>query len=366
VVPGTGPYVATEVQPNAFIKFVRNPTYWARYFTEAEIRANPILNPGAYNTIFEFYKADDIARYTELVSGTAQISAILGANLPLVLRNPDFGIAEYKFGGIANYLVMNNKVFPTNITLVRQAIVHAINYTDVIDTGVNGFGVRFMGPETPAYGKYYDPGNFTPYQYNVTLAQEDLAKAGFANGAGLPVLEFDIDQFGTWQIPAGEVIQADLSQIGIQVKLTVVGDSTFYAPYGPYNTEIQNPSAISPLRFDDPSGYPPDFIAPADFWTQFVTNASLYGNFGMYDNPTVDQAVTYLHDTNNQTLQLQELTKAQQQIYDDAPYAWLFVANLPLVDGTYAYNTHVIGGFYLDEVLGGTTDGPVLNTVYPA
>jgi peptide/nickel transport system substrate-binding protein len=366
VVPGTGPYVASEVQQNAFVKFVRNPTYWAKNLTQAEIKANPILNPGSYNTIIENYKPDDISRYTDLVTGASQISAVLGPDLPLVLQNTQYGLAQYQYGGIANYLVMNNKIFPTNITLVRQAIVHSINYTNVIQTGVHGFGTRFLGPETPAYGKYYDPGNLTPYQYNITLAKQDLAMAGFANGTGLPVLEFDIDQFGTWQVPVAEIIQANLAQIGIQVKLTVVQDSVFFSPYGTYLTEIQNPSLISPLRFDDPSGYPPDYIAPVDFWTGFVTNASSYGNYGMYNNPTVDKAVNSLIQTNNQTLQLQELTVAQQQIYNDAPYAWLFVANLPLVDGSYAYNTHVIGGFYLDEVLGGSTDGPVLNTVVPA
>ena len=129
---------------------------------------------------------------------------------------------------------------------------------------------------------------------------------------------------------------------------------------------IKTPKALPPLRFDDPNGFPPDYIAPTDFWVEFVTNSSLYGNYGMYDNPIVDQSVASLYQTNNQSVHILQLTIAQKQIYNDAPYAWLFVAELPLVDGSYAYNRHVIGGFFLDEVLGGNSDVPVLNTIFAA
>jgi len=63
---------------------------------------------------------------------------------------------------------------------------------------------------------------------------------------------------------------------------------------------------------------------------------------------------------------VQHLQVAQQQIYNDAPYIWLFGNELPLLQGTYAYKHSVIGGFWADPALEGVTDIPIPNTIYPA
>ncbi len=366
-VPGTGPYVETSIQTNAYIIFHKNPTYWGSNLTSAQIAANPVLDPGHYSTILVQYKPDDVARYTDVTSGAVQMAAVLTSNLDLVLNNPTYKIATENYSATANFLVFNTQIFPTNITLVRQAIVHAINYSAIIQEAVDGYGQQFVGPETPNYGKYYDPGNLPPYSFNLTLASNDLAKAGYKNGTGLPPLQFDIDQFGVaWQEPAAEIIQADLAQIGINVQITILTDANFYSFYNSYSAEAASPTGEGPLRFDDPFGYAPDYVAPTDYWVGFVTNSSYYGNDAIYNNPIVDQAVNALVTSTNTTYVLQQLAIAQQQIYNDAPYAWLFVAQLPLVDGSYAYNKNVIGGFYMDFALGGITDVPLLNTIYPA
>ena len=365
-VPGTGPYKITNVQVNAFITFERNPTYWGSNLTSSEISANPVLNPGHYDTIIVQYKPDDVSRYTDLTSGGAQIAAVLSSNLQLVLNNPSYKIVVSNYSANANFLVFNTKTYPTNITGVRQAIVHAINYSAVIQQAVLGYGKEFVGPETPNYGPYYDPGNLTPYQYNLTLASNDLAAAGFKNGTGLPALEFDIDQFGVpWQQPAAEIIQSDLAQIGVNVKITILSDSQFYSFYNSYTAEAASPTGEAAMRFDDPFGYSPDYVAPTDYWVGFVTNSSYYGNDAIYNNPVVDSAVGTLVSSSNMTLVLQQLAIAQIQVYDDAPYAWLFAGKLPLVDGSYAYNKNVIGSFYMDFALEGITDIPLVNTVIP-
>ncbi len=81
-----------------------------------------------------------------------------------------------------------------------------------------------MGPETINYGAYYYPGNFPPYQYNVSLAEQDLAQAGFANGTGLPTLNLWDDQsVASFMLPGAEVIQADLAAIGIQTSIQELG-----------------------------------------------------------------------------------------------------------------------------------------------
>ena len=65
--------------------------------------------------------------------------------------------------------------------MVRQAIVHAINYTDLYAKGYQENMTPYVGPEYPAWSQFYDLGKFAPYQYNLTLAKQDLAQANITN-----------------------------------------------------------------------------------------------------------------------------------------------------------------------------------------
>jgi ABC-type transport system substrate-binding protein len=66
---------------------------------------------------------------------------------------------------------MNTLRYPTNVTAVRQAIVHAINYTDISNKAFFGDLVPWVGPEFPTVRQYYDLGNFRPYTSNETVSQ---------------------------------------------------------------------------------------------------------------------------------------------------------------------------------------------------
>jgi len=179
--PGTGPYMVTNVVPSSSIEFHQNPSYWGASLNSAEVAANPVLDPGHFSTIIVQFKASDTTRYIDLTTGKAHISAVVGSNYQLVQSNPAYGLASFNYPATQVYLAMNTKVFPTNITDVRQAIVHAINYTGVIDQAVFGQGIQYVGPETPSYGSFYNPGNLPPYGYNVTEAKTLLSNAGYAS-----------------------------------------------------------------------------------------------------------------------------------------------------------------------------------------
>ena len=120
------------------------------------------------------------------------------------------------------------------------------------------------------------------------------------------------------------------------------------------------------MSFDSYAGYAPDYISPADFFTSFASQYSPWSNYAIYDDPAVDNAINLVTQTTNQTALLQAFTVAQQHVYEAAPYAWLFVAQLPLIDGTDVYNTKVVSNFYMDPNLFGVSDIPVLNTITPS
>jgi peptide/nickel transport system substrate-binding protein len=365
--PGTGPYMETVIQPSAYVVFVKNPTYWGDNLTTAQIAANPILDPGHYSKILINDKPDDTTSYIDLTTGASQISAVTVSNFKLIQGNPAYGFLSLKYPAGEERMSMNTQVFPTNITDVRLAMVHAINYTDIIDTAVFGYGIRMVGPETPNFGQYYDPGNASLYQYNVTEAENYLAEAGYPNGTGLPTITMAIDQAATsYEEPQAEIIQADLSAIGINTNIVVEETSQYYAYFGTYSYELQNANKIPQVTFDGSTPYTPDFMTPVDYWSFFVTNYTLFGNYAVYSNPIVNQNVGFMFSSDNTTAILQHLAIAEQQIQADAPYAWLYDAQLPLASGSYAYNKAVIGGFYADPNLEGVDTLPILNTIYPA
>jgi len=365
--PGTGPYKITKAVTNSYVEFQQNENYWGKNLTSSEISINPILDPGHYQTIFVHYTPSDTSRYIDLTGGTSQISVISGSNLQQIQQNAQFKALTFNSSSQV-MMAMNTKVFPTNVTNVRLAIVHAINYSRVIGTAIYGHGIRYMGPNTPIYGKFYDPGNFPLYDYNVSEASGFLKSAGFPNGTGLPQLTLMIDSYGTtWEEPAAEVIQANLDQIGIKVNIEVLNTPTFESNIDglTYNQSLANPAGHPDMTFDTYAGYAPDFLSPADFFTSFVSQYSAYSNYAIYDDPAVDTAINLVTQTSNQTQLLQAFTVAQQHVYRDAPYAWLFVAQLPLIDGTDVYNTKLVSNFYMDPNLFGATDIPILNTVTP-
>lgn len=364
---GTGPYIETQIQPSAYAVFVKNPNYWGANLTAAQIAANPILDPGHYNKILIYYKPDDTTRYIDLTTGAAQIAAVTVSNFKLIENNPDYGFMTIKYPAEIERMAMNTQIFPTNNTNLRLAIVHAINYTDIIQTAVFGFALPLVGPETPNFGAYYDPGNLSNYQYNLTLASDYLAKAGYPNGTGLPALTMAIDASATsYEEPEAEIIQSDLAQIGIQTNIVVEETSQYYTYFGPYAYELQNAQKVPDITFDGSVPYAPDFMTPIDYWSFFVTNYTLFGNYAIYSDPIVNTNVAFMFHSDNTTAILQHLAVAQQQIMNDAPYAWLFDAQLPLASGSYAYNKHVIGGFLADPNLEGVDTDPILNTIYPA
>ncbi len=128
---------------------------------------------------------------------------------------------------------------------MRQAIVHAINYTDIAQTVFFGQLSQFVGPEYPAWKQFYDLGNFTPYQTNITLAQAELNSAKISN---FPVLNFTVIAGCEFCISTAQIVQADLAQIGINVDIEVQDTTSYYTPYTLTPPKLRIQHRLAPCR----------------------------------------------------------------------------------------------------------------------
>ena len=360
-IPGTGPYEVENVVSPAYMTFTLNPLYWGDNLSASEIAAQPLLGPGVVKTVVVRTVTDDVTRYADLSTNKAQFAVIEAADWPLIQTNPQ----EYSFLELPSWssntvdLAFNTQIYPTNITDFRQAIVHAINYSNIIDEVLHGYGTEFVGPEYPAQKALYDIGNFTPYQTNLTLAMQYLNESGVSP---IPTLSYRVPSGCDQCESIAQIIQGDLSNIGINVNLEVVEYGTYFSTWGSYASDVQDPSQYGNL-YPLYTTWAPGTMMPAEYYWTFVTNRSLYGNFAMYSNPVVESVLNLMAQTSNYSTITAQLETAQKQIYDDAPYAWLSLDRLDFADGSLAWKTGVISGFQFDPDMVGADSMPYFNTI---
>ena len=206
------------------------------------------LDPGHVKNVIVKYVPEDISRYTDLANGVAQVASIQATNFNLITSNPDkfeFATVPPWSAGVA-LMALNTKIFPTNITDVRLAIVHAINYTDIAEKVFLGRVTPFVGPEYPAWKDFYNLGNTPAYQYNLTLAQHYLSLANISNP---PLLQVRIAAGCSYCVNTAQIVQADLASIGLNVQISVIAGSQYFAPTGGYSTMLSNADQLGHLSF---------------------------------------------------------------------------------------------------------------------
>jgi ABC-type transport system substrate-binding protein len=362
-IPGTGPYMVVGIGENSFVKFTQNPNYWGNNLTAAQIAADRILDPGHAKDVIIYNKPDDVSRYIDLSNGVVQIASIKASDWRLVLAHPEL----YSYltlppsAGLVTSIGLNTQLYPTNITAVRQAIVHAINYTEISQKIFFGQTASYVGPEYPGWRDYYNLGNLQPYKYNLTLAKQYLAQANITN---MPPLTYYAISGCALCVGIGEIIQSDLGQIGVMVNEVVISPSVYYSTVGiSYAGELADPGAVGHMAIVGGFQWSPNELTPADFWVTYASNRSISGNGGVYYNPIVQKAIDSFFTGENATYVRSLLTQAQVRIYNDAPYVWVGINTLWELDGSVVWNKNVISGMYGDPTFSGQTPDPIFNTV---
>lgn len=120
--------------------------------------------------------------------------------------------------GMVFYFVafnMKDKVLGGNKYL-RQALSSAINRDQWIETFTNGTGQKMTTALPPGLQDRPDDTQIK-YDYNLALAKELLKKAGYPEGKGLPVLNFDLRGASSVDRQYGEFFAQQWNAIGVKV-----------------------------------------------------------------------------------------------------------------------------------------------------
>jgi peptide/nickel transport system substrate-binding protein len=332
---GTGQYVLSYYNglPGGGYTLTPNSHYWGTKAAAAD-PWNSLIQPA--NTTFDIVFQDSVDITTnDLRTGYAAMAsfAYIGPATVHVLQGDSCLVVTALpiiYGSTSGswWIYLNQQTYPFNNLSVRAAIAHAVNYQQIINQAFGGYATQWVGPVPPAY-PYYNPQNLSPYQYNLTLAQQEIQDSPCANGAcsGLVLkyayLDTGIDWFETAQFLA-----QDLKQIGITILPTPISLDDLYSEQaldssGVCTTLTNANGGPFPLGQEF---YTSDYISPDD-WTQndAVNDGSANLCMSEYNNATVNNDTYLAAASNNATNLTAFYTNMTSLMYQNYSDIWLCV-----------------------------------------
>jgi peptide/nickel transport system substrate-binding protein len=313
---GTGPFVETSYTPGTQLVLARNPNYWGG---ANGIQPTPQLAGAIYRVV-----PDSLTRLEDVERGSAQLAYIDFTLTSQLATAPGVYVPHLGPMPVTHWLELNTQKFPFNNPLIRQAVVHAINVT-ALDSIYGGYAKSFSGP-IPMGVAGYNYSLPSAYSYNLTLAKQLLAQAGYAGGKGIPPLQL---RFSTDRPPESFVvplIASELADIGITVNLVGTTISEFDTFLG--GTKATDPSYpelmyVTWFWFPDPWAFADWFVGP---------DGTPNPNFGIYNNTVVNTLLAQADRAVNPQQRVSIYQHIQEIVYNDAPCDWVaqFQNALPL------------------------------------
>lgn len=331
-VTGTGAYVLEAFNISSGYTLQPDANYWGTAAAASE-PWNVALQP-ARSSIKVQVQPDLTIQRNQLESGavagipsegmTPATFNALKADPCVVTRimDPVYGSAAGAW-----WVYMDQATPPFNNLSVRRAIVHAINYAQIINVAFGGYAGRWVGPVAPGV-PYANPTGLAPYAFDLALAQNSMNASPWPLPGGYPVpINFEYVNVGAWPTVAA-LLKSDLARIGISLNPIPITFDTLFALQAPNANGVctsETTFAGGPyymgLEF-----WTADYMAPDD-WTQ--NDAISYGSANMcmahYANVTVDALVLDAARATNVGIIQQDYAKITQTMYDNVTDAWLVV-----------------------------------------
>ncbi len=201
---GTGPFAFVRYDKDQAIRYKANAEYY---------RGKP-----AIETLIFAITPDASVRFQKLKTGECHFVAQPSpADLSAMRKDTRLQVIE-KPGMNVGYLAMNTSKAPFDNVLVRQAVNHALNRKSYLEAIYLGNAVQATNPLPPTVWSYNK--SIKDYDYSPDKAKALLAKAGFAKGFATELWTLPVSRpYNPNGKKMGEMMQADLAKVGIQVKL---------------------------------------------------------------------------------------------------------------------------------------------------
>lgn len=305
---GNGPFRFVSVEADDRWSFEANPD-----FPEA-LGGRPLLDRVVWRNI-----PDATSLVTELRTGRIHLAVSPGVARFFAMDSIPGIEGIRQASGTFAFLGWNGRRPPLGDPRVRRALTMAIDREEIVSILRSGVGQVAVGPVLPGHWGF-DP-DLEPLPFAPDSARALLASAGVDNkdrdrwlelqDGGDFTIELKIPSGSTINRNIAEMVQADLSDIGIRLEVRQVDPATFYG-----DIEERNFQALS-LQWE----------ADVDMNLRDpYHSAEMDGSFQLagYSNPEVDRLLDSLDVATSREAAIPILHRLQAIFREEQPWSYLY------------------------------------------
>ena len=275
--PGTGPYMISQVRPDGSVTFVRNP-----YFRQWSYAAQPTGYPSIIR--YELMAGQD-SQESAVIAGRADLAVPVGDDQSLAVQYP----ARVHFGLKMNteYASLNTRQPPFTNLKARQAVNYANDRARIIQLyhlapGQATAACQMLPPDFPGHQGYCPyttgAGDGAWHGPDMEKALQLVRESGTAN---MPVTVWTFDTFPAKAV--GSYLVGLLDELGYRASLHAVSNDQFWSSLG-------NP--LLKIQVSIGAGWGADFPDPSTFFGPLLSCQSAdepaASNWAEFCDPQVD------------------------------------------------------------------------------
>jgi ABC-type transport system substrate-binding protein len=302
---GSGPYRFVEFVPNDRVVVEANQQYWG---------SKPKFKRIVFRQI-----AENSTRVAAVEAGEVDFASAVPVDDIATLRRAKLRV---HITTTARTMFMRFNLLadsPIRDIRVRQALNHAVNRDALRKALLAEVGSDATSPV--ATGIKYRAADLPPYDFNLTKARALLAAAGHANGFQVKIATPNGRYLKDKEM--AEAVAGQLEQVGVRAQIVPLEWATYLQQVRAEKDTTGRQYPISLMAWGNLIGDPDFSMVPFD-------SRSTAWNLGGYANDEVQSLIEKGRSTFDEKELGEIYAKAQQIIWRDAP--WLFLFDLPSVD----------------------------------
>jgi len=284
---GSGPFRLDEWDRGQSVRLVRNDEYW---------QDAPLLDAVQWNTV-----PDDNTRVSQVQSGQADVADYVPfSQIDSLAATANLEAQSFP-ANFTTFLIFNQEFEPFADEHVRRAIAHAVDKDAITTSTLFGAGEPACSMVPPSMPYSSEPDCL---QFDLDAAKEEMAQSQFPDGFDV---ELTIDNLPISSSVA-QIVQSELAEIGITIKIKVVDAGQLYTTYGQQAYQLGFAAWASDIP--DP-----------DEQLTFMLDPKAGGNayYTGYDNPEVTRLINEGRETLDSDARTEIYAKVQQIVSQELP-----------------------------------------------
>jgi peptide/nickel transport system substrate-binding protein len=290
---GTGPFEFVEWVRDSHLIIKRNDAYWNK-------QGGPYLDRVRYRPI-----PDDVVKLQSLQSGEIDVMDYVQPRDVAAVK-ADKNLVVVDVPSLADFAYQLNLTKPPfNTKALRQAVAYALDLEQIVKGVWLNVGVPANGPIPPTSWAYDK--SIAPIKRDLAKAKAKLAEGGQPNGFTFTMTTNNIPI----NVQEAEVMQAQLAEAGIIVKVKLVDSATLIADGNNKNYEM---ISFQWSGRPDPDGNTYQFLR---------TTPGTSFNWSGISNPQIDALLDRTREISSQAERRKLYSELTKLLQDELPMVFI-------------------------------------------